>query len=156
MIKNNNKIDESLNRNKAQIIPDTPEVKEGEEKAINDKDLNDEEKLHIVKLSEECIDAEHSLRNTEKLNRIYSQLITLFFGGWWFYIWVLFLFFLFVVNDDNFAKCYLNEFFFLLFKKFFYALGVVFVALLTFPTAKGLRRFFKSIIEILKYKAKKN
>lgn len=156
MAQEDNKLEESLRKNAAQDSFPTYNASEGKEKEFQ----STEESLStikITKLEEECDDARHSLQNTKRLNTIYSQLMCLFFGGWWFYVWVLFLFVLFVIADDDFVKnTFLNEYvnIILMCKKLFYALGIVFVALLTFPTAKGLRRLFKTIVDILKHKIK--
>lgn len=159
MAQEDNKLEESLRKNAAQDSFPTYNASEGKEKEFQ----STEESLSTIKtakLEEECDDARHSLQNTKRLNTIYSQLMCLFFGGRWFYLWVLSLFILFVIADDEFVKnTFLNEYIndvnvILVCKKLFYALGIVFVALLTFPTAKGLRRLFKTIVDILKHKIK--
>ncbi|EMZ37441.1 hypothetical protein [Helicobacter bilis] len=139
---------ESLRKNAAQDSIPIYDASEGKEKEF----LSTEENLFTTKLKEECDDADHSLKNTKRLNKIYSQLMGLFFGGLWFYLWVLLLLFLFVATDDEYSQ--VISLVHLIYKKLFYALGIIFVALLTFPTAKGLRRLFEAIVEIIKHKIK--
>lgn len=149
---------ESLRKNAAQDSMPTYDASEGKEKEFSSA----EENLSTAKLKEECNDAKHSLKNTKRLNKIYSQLMGLFFGGWWFYLWALLLLFLFVATDDKLVEFADNfpeyskviSLVYLICKKLFYALGIIFVALLTFPTARGLRRLFKAIVEIIKHKIK--
>ncbi|WP_334090060.1 hypothetical protein [Helicobacter typhlonius] len=152
-------LEKSLRKNAAQDSMPTYDASEGKEKEFS----SPEENLSTAKIKEECDDAEHSLKNTKRLNKIYSQLMGLFFGGLWFYLWALLLLFLFVATDDELVKFAKDNFpeyskvislVYLICKKLFYALGIIFVALLTFPTAKGLRRLFKAIVEIIKHKIK--
>lgn len=126
-------------------------IETAQTKEINDeRALSSNEELKNIKMSEEISDSKHSLRNTEKLNNIYTQLIHLFFGGWWFYAWIFFLFLCFLTADEYFTKCgdtllFLN----FLSRKILYGLSVVFIVLLSFPTAKGVRRFFRKLLDLM-------
>lgn len=71
---------ESLRKNAAQDSIPTYDASGGKEKEF----LSTEENLFTTKLKEECDDADHSLKNTKRLNKIYSQLMGLFF--WWFVV----------------------------------------------------------------------
>lgn len=119
---------------------------------------NDEDRLQDLKLGEELDDAKHSKDNTTLLNKRYSELIHFFFNGLVFYIVLFVLFALFIASDKEIMRAFVKppqwlDFIAVLAKKLLYIVGVLFLALLSFPTAKGLRRLFKSIVGLI---AKKN
>lgn len=88
-------------------------------------------------------DAEHSRKNAQNLNERYSFLFNLFFGSQRrFVVWAIVYFVLcFFYDKDS------NDMYFIFIKKVFYALNFIFLFLLTFPTAKGIRRLFREIIQ---------
>lgn len=127
------------------IIKDTKEIKD-------ENSLKPRKTLKTLKINEEIGDRKHSLCNTEKLNKIYTQLIHLFFGGKWFYLWAIFLFLCFVFSDEYFANSEYNILLVCHFlaPKILYSLNIVFIILISFPTAKGIRRFFRKLLDLMK------
>ena len=139
-------VDEILEYNKPRGAIQTPDADEG-----NLQEFKYEDELYTTKLKEKHNDAGHSLQNTELLNKAYSQLIVKFFSGKWFYFWLIFLLILFILSDEYILQLNLPciDIVNFIAKKFLYALGMLFVAMLGFPTAKGIRNLFKGITEKL-------
>lgn len=112
-----------------------------------------EEEILKLKRSEELDDMRHSVSNTSLLNERYSEVVRFFFARSWFYCILFVLFVLFMASDKDivmFFECIQDPwrgFIVTLAHKLLFVFGMVFLALLSFPTAKGLRRLFKSIID---------
>ena len=121
--------------NDSEIIKSTPQVSE-------------EDQIYINKQKEELDDSEHSLQNTKRLNAIYSQLIRIFFGNRLFYFWAIILLLCFIFSDKRIADistCY----FYISFvaEKILHSFGFIVLFLLSFPTAKGIRKFMYKILD---------
>ena len=131
------------------------------ETETNDQRLEAED----YKRKEDRDDAKHSEINTRKLNKIYSCLLNVFcYCPLLFFFWLLLIVILYLVGNmdiDNSAKAFPEyqerikqwlPFIKDLAKQSFYAISFILFLLLTFPTAKGIRRLFR---EIIVYVAKK-
>lgn len=122
---------------------------------INNPITETRQEILNLKLSEELDDTQHSKNNTSLLNKRYSEVTHFFFSKFWFYFILVVLFVLFMASDKDivmffdFTKPQCAAFIVTLANKLLFVFGVVFLALLSFPTAKGLRRLFKSIIEAI-------
>lgn len=129
-------------------------IKENTSKEIDTttKELNQIPKrqdLFDLKLGEELNDAEHSRRNTELLNKRYSEILKFLFGIGFYPILILLLILFFISDKHLMDICDLNEYTILIANKLLQIFGIIFMILLSFPTAKGLRRLFKGIIEYI-------
>ena len=141
-----------------EIIKDN-EAKENKEPSVETTISNikdDLRELNNLKLNEELNDARHSKNNTFLLNKRYSEITHFLFSRYIFYIMIIFVFILFILSDRDTAlfigkrlalENELINFIVLLCNKILHVFIIMFVSLLTFPTVKGLRRFFKNIID---------
>ena len=122
---------------------------------INNPITEARQEILNLKLSEELDDTQHSKNNTSLLNKRYSEVMNFFFIRWRFYALVALLLLLSLATDKEMMMFALPltlewaTFIANLSSKIIHIFGVIFIALLSFPTAKGLRRLFKSVIEAI-------
>ncbi|MDL0083083.1 hypothetical protein NYG90_10495 [Helicobacter sp. XJK30-2] len=133
----------------------SPSSKEANESSVEFKHSEPDvlvEQTFVLKIQEDRNDAEHSKNNAELLNGIYSKLIRIFFAGKRFWVWAMVFIVCFYINgvgDKDMPKCFDNpampyiQYFA---KNTLYLLGGVAMILLSFPTAKGIRKLFREII----------
>lgn len=117
----------------------------------DDKALEFENTIRHYRLTEDADDAKHSQNNTQILNQRYAGVFNLFFGSKIrFNVWIVLYLTLYIL--PSISDCFTNQSPFIaaliqsLAHKAFYTLNFIFLALLTFPTAKGIRRLFREII----------
>lgn len=149
-----NSTDESLadiRQNAKKIVSQTPQAKESSVEFKHSEPDVLVEQTFVLKIQEDRNDAEHSKNNTELLNEIYSKLIKIFFAGKRFWVWAGVFIVCFYINGvgDNLTECldsptmtYIQYFA----KNTLYLLSGVAMILLSFPTAKGIRKLFREII----------
>lgn len=149
-----NSTDESLadiRQNAKKIVSQTPQAKESSVEFKHSEPDVLVEQTFVLKIQEDRNDAEHSKNNTELLNGIYSKLIRIFFAGKRFWVWAMVFIVCFYINGvgDNLTECldspamtYIQYFA----KNTLYLLSGVAMILLSFPTAKGIRKLFREII----------
>lgn len=135
-------------KHKKEKPQETEEAKEkGEELKHNDP-VDDLTQTLLFKIQEEKDDAQHSKDNNALLNEVYSQLVKVFFEGrrFWFALYIV----CFFVADKDFLQCFETKqvaFLYYSAEKIFTILSAIMVILLSFPTAKGIRRLFRAMIE---------
>lgn len=149
-----NSTDESLadiRQNAKKIVSQTPQAKESSVEFKHSEPDVLVEQTFVLKIQEDRNDAEHSKNNTELLNEIYSKLIKIFFARKRFWVWAGVFIVCFYINGvgDNLTECldspamtYIQYFA----KNTLYLLSGVAMILLSFPTAKGIRKLFREII----------
>lgn len=149
-----NSTDKSLadiRQNAKKIVSQTPQAKESSVEFKHSEPDVLVEQTFVLKIQEDRNDAEHSKNNTELLNEIYSKLIKIFFAGKRFWVWAGVFIVCFYINGvgDNLTECldspamtYIQYFA----KNTLYLLSGVAMILLSFPTAKGIRKLFREII----------
>ena len=150
-----NSTDESLadiRQNAKKIVSPTPQANESSAEFKHSEPDVLVGQTFVLKIQEDRNDAEHSKNNTELLNEIYSKLIKIFFAGKRFWVWAgvfIVCFYINGVGDKALSECldsptmtYIQYFA----KNTLYLLGGVAMILLSFPTAKGIRKLFREII----------
>lgn len=147
-----NSTDENLadiRQNAKKIVSPSPKANESSAEFKHSEPDVLVEQTFVLKIQEDRNDAEHSKNNTELLNEIYSKLIKIFFAGRRFWVWAGVFIVCFYINGKTLTECldnpaipYIQYFA----KKTLYLLGGVAMILLSFPTAKGIRKLFREII----------
>lgn len=145
-----NNIADIVAKHKKEKPQETKEAKEKDEELKHNDPVDDLTQTLLFKIQEEKDDAKHSKDNNALLNKVYSQLVKVFFEGRRFWFWLALYIVCFFVADKDFFQCFeIKQVAFLYYsaEKIFTILSAIMMILLSFPTAKGIRRLFRAMIE---------
>lgn len=145
-----NNIADIVAKHKKEKPQETKEAKEKDEELKHNDPVDDLTQTLLFKIQEERDDAKHSKDNNALLNKVYSQLVKVLFEGRRFWFWFALYIVCFFVADKDFLLCYDFKHAHILHyftEKILIVLSVIMMILLSFPTAKGIRRLFRAMIE---------
>lgn len=132
---------------KKEILQEIKEAKAKDEELKHNEPQQNLKQTLLFKIQEDRDDAEHSKNNTALLNKIYSQIIKIIFNPFLFYPLILIIFICYVLADERFLQICNYYIIVYIAEKILHFITYFLVILLSFSTAKGIRKLFREIIK---------